>query len=140
MNISAFFRFPGILITIGVVLLIVSIVIIILAIKSDKKEDFKISEDFKKIDNDDLPSEDEKVSLSELNESTEEDINKENNFDDDSPNTVKVNVLEEVNNDHVEEDFTNEENEETILEENKNEISEDASSDDKESDDDVELL
>ena len=42
MNISSFFQFPGILITIGVVLLLLSIIIIIIAIKSDKKEDFKI--------------------------------------------------------------------------------------------------
>ena len=42
MKINSFFQFPGILITIGVVLLLLSIIIIIIAIKSDKKEDFKI--------------------------------------------------------------------------------------------------
>ena len=47
MDIGAFFRFPGILITIGIVLLIISIVIIILAIRSDKKADFKINEELK---------------------------------------------------------------------------------------------
>lgn len=51
MDIGAFFRFPGILITIGVVLLIISIVIIILAIRSDKKADFKINEQLKENEN-----------------------------------------------------------------------------------------
>ena len=41
MSIKTFLEFPGILITIGIVLLIISIIIIIIAIKSDKKQDFK---------------------------------------------------------------------------------------------------
>lgn len=48
MSIKTFLEFPGILVTIGIVLLIISIIIIIIAIKSDKKEDFKIkNNDFK---------------------------------------------------------------------------------------------
>ena len=55
MTISKFFEFPGILITIGIALLLISIIIIIFAVRSDKKTDFKSqaidTNDFQPADN-----------------------------------------------------------------------------------------
>lgn len=89
MNINMFFEFPGILITIGVVLLIISILIILIAIRTDKKAEL----DFVTSENEAFDNKENKVSkeksLEEIKEddtSSDNELNtpmEEENYDDD---------------------------------------------------------
>lgn len=91
MNINMFFEFPGILITIGVVLLIISILIILIAIRTDKKAeiDFAASENeaFDNKENKEEISKEEPIEeVNEDNSSSDKELSKpleEENSDDD---------------------------------------------------------
>ena len=96
MTIDSFFKFPGILVTIGIILLIISIMIILIAVKSDKKEDFKIkNDDFK---NDDFKDENQKVpEESTLSYDEPQNVSMNVNVPQEVPK-IKVSEAEPINN------------------------------------------
>ena len=89
MKLSTFFEFPGILITIGIVLLIISIVIIILGVKSDRKEEGRLKES---LGNADFNNEEKGEGLEPISEEIE-------NKKEDEPEAEKEVKAEDSNED-----------------------------------------